>query len=92
MNARLKKLGLSDAGFKRIAQGVDMSDVWGPDEDLRRQLNSVIDTLVEFREDFDSDFLTELGRTQGEQAARALVEAVWPALDAVYNFIELGEE
>jgi len=88
----MKLKGISHRGIKRIAQSVDMSDIGGPDASLRRQLNSIIDTLDEFRSQFDDDYLTELGRTQGEQAARALVEAVWPALDAVYNFIELGEE
>lgn len=96
----MKLKGITDAGMRRLAQGwqraedagyIDMSDYGGPDEDLRRQLNSIIETLVAFREEFDDDYLTELGRTQGEAAARAVVEAVWPSLDAVYAFLELGE-
>ena len=86
----MKLKGITNRGMQRLAQSVDAADIGGADEDLRRQLNSIIDTLVEFRDEFDSDLLTELGRVEGEPVARAVVEAVWPALDAVYNYLEMG--
>jgi len=88
----MKLKGISDKGLRRLAQAIDEPSLSGPDADLRRQLNSIIETLVDFREQFDDDYLTELGRDTGETAARAFVEAVWPALPEIYAFLENGAE